>query len=763
VIGDAGVVCLLTSTGLGDRLVGFGVDPGDAGSVPVVFVDAPNVNADLAGRESGPLGVALRPEHPMWVIYTSGSTGRPKGVLVEHRAIENFLIAMQDRFRLSGDDRLLAVSTVGCDMAGFEFYLPLVTGARIVLASQEQVLDPWELRRIVRRSGATIVHATPSLWRGLVADAGDHVDWTGIRVMVGAEALPADLARTMLDRAGCFDNLYGPTETTVWSTARHTTPVTAGDVCAIGGPVGNTQVYVLDARLAPVPVGVAGELYIAGDGLARGYLGRPGLTAERFIACPFSSGGERMYRTGDLVRWSGGGDLLFIGRADDQVKVRGFRVELREIESLLAAQEGVGQCAVLLREDTPGDRRLVAYVVPSADGAPDPELGRAVRAAAQRRLPGYMVPAAVVVLDRFPLMPNGKLRRKALPQPEYTAGDGARSRSDGLVEDVLCEVFAEVLGVPEVGPHDDFFALGGHSLLAVRWAELLRERGYTFAVRDLFVAPTVAALMDRMDLSVVANGLDMLLPIRTKGDRPPLFLLPPAGGLSWSYSPLARFVPNDIPLYGLQAPGLDGKRPLSASLREAAAASVERIRSVQPTGPYFLLGWSYGGALAHESAVQLQAVGETIGALIILDQYPKDPGVRAVIGDKPAPDEEAQIERLIEVVRMEGGAVIGDAPDEELRRFALLWRNNSRCITEHEYGRFDGDALIVVAGESSGEGAPATEVWQPYITGEIGEVRLPCGHADLNSPAMLGQMWAAAARWLGLTGQEPGGVTSPAS
>ncbi|SCF49123.1 amino acid adenylation domain-containing protein [Micromonospora matsumotoense] len=749
VIADAGVVCLLTSTDLRDHLSGFGVD--SAGGVPVVFVDAPDVAADLAGRDPAPLGVALRPEHPMWVIYTSGSTGRPKGVLVEHRAIENFLVAMQDRFRLSVDDRLLAVSTVGCDMAGFEFYLPLVTGARIVLASQDQVLDPWELRRLVRDSGTTIVHATPSLWRGLVADTDDPVDWTGVRVMVGAEALPSDLGRTLVERAGGFDNLYGPTETTVWSTARHTT-TDAVDISAIGGPVGNTQVYVLDAHLAPVPPGVAGELYIAGDGLARGYLGRPGLTAERFVARSYADAGERMYRTGDLVRWSADGELSFVGRADDQVKVRGFRVELREIEAVLAAHEGVGQSAVLLREDTPGDRRLVGYVVPADGRDVDPELGQLVRAAAQDRLPGYMVPAAIVVLDRFPLMPNGKLHRKALPRPEYDTGDVTRTRSDAVIEDTLCEVFAEVLGVPKVGAHDDFFALGGHSLLAVRWAELLRERGLTFAVRDLFVAPTVAALIERMDLSTMADGLDVLLPIRTKGDQPPVFCLPPAGGLSWSYSPLSRFVPKDTPLYGLQAPGLDGKRPLSTSLRDAATVSLEHIRSVQPTGPYHLLGWSYGGVLAQEIAVQLQAAGETVGALIILDQYPKDPGIQAVIGDEPAPDEETQLAALTEVVRKEAGAVLGNAPDEELRRFAVLWRNNFTCINAHEYGRFDGDALLVVADRNIPEGAPTGELWKPYITGEISEVRLPCGHEDLNTPAMLGQMWAAAARWLGRNG-----------
>jgi len=361
-----------------------------------------------------------------------------------------------------------------------------------------------------------------------------------------------------------------------------------------------------------------------------------------------------------------------------------------------------------------------------------------------------MVPAAVVVLDRFPLMPNGKLNRRALPVPDYGAGQTARSRTDSVLEDAVCEAFAEVLGVASVGPHDDFFALGGHSLLAVRWVELMRARGLTFAVRDLFVAPTASELLSRMNLSCVENGLDRLLPIRTKGDRPPIFCLPPAGGLSWSYSPLARFVPSDIPLYGLQASGLDGRRPLSTSLREAAAEAIELIRSVQPAGPYHLLGWSYGGALGHEIAVQLQAAGERIGGLIILDQYPQDPGINALIGASVAPDAAAELDRLTEVVRREAGAVLGDAPDEELRRFARLWANSFACIHDHVFGRFDGDALLVVADHSTPAEASTVELWRPHITGTVTEVRLPCEHEDMNTPAMLGQMWQAAAGWLGL-------------
>ncbi|MEV4583294.1 amino acid adenylation domain-containing protein [Nonomuraea jabiensis] len=748
VIADAGVVCLLTSDDLRSRLPEFGISPGDDDGVPVLVLDDPALAAELAVLDGAPLAqrertAPLLPWHPMWVIYTSGSTGRPKGVLVEHRAIVNFLASMRDRVPLGPDDSLPAVSTVGCDMGGLELYLPLLAGARLVLASQEQVLDPWKLRALIRSSGAATVHATPSLWRGLVSDDGDPVDWTRVRVLIGAEALPEDLARTLLDRAGSLTNLYGPTETTVWSTAGEIAADRA-DAASIGAPIGNTQVYVLDDRLAPVPPGVAGELYIAGAGLARGYLGRPGLTAERFVACPYGGPGLRMYRTGDMVRWGRDGNLRFLGRTDDQVKIRGFRVELGEIEAVLAAHPSVAQAVVVVREDAPGDRRLVAYAVP-ADGAGE-DLGERLRGLARDRLPGYMVPAAVVPLDRMPLMPNGKLDRKALPAPEYTAGE--RSSAGLMLEEILCDAFAEILGVPEVGVHDDFFALGGHSLLAVKWVERLRERGVTVEVRDLFAAPNAADLMKRLSMSAVRDSFDVLLPLRVRGDGPPLFCLPPAAGLCWGYGPLGRFLPADTPLYGLQSRGLDGRSEMSRSVREAARVSVERMRAAQPSGPYHLLGWSYGAIVAHEMAVQLRAEGEEVAALIVLDQYPAghDP-------DAGLEDGDAELERLTEVVRRHAGDVLGAVTEEELVRFARVFHNNLTIGRAHDYGSFDGDLLLVVAEAGRPQDEPTAERWRPHVSGKITEVRLPCEHNDMNQPEVLGRVWSAASAWLGLDGK----------
>ncbi|MGW0886513.1 amino acid adenylation domain-containing protein, partial [Streptomyces sp. NPDC002671] len=435
----------------------------------------------------------LRMAHPAYVIYTSGSTGRPKGVVIEHGSVVNFLESMQRRFGLGGDDRLLAVTTIGFDIAGLELYLPLLNGACVVLAGADTVRDPRELCALIRSSGATVVQATPSLWHALVAGPGDGGGDLpgGLRALVGGEALPGDLARRLSARMASVTNLYGPTETTIWSTAMEV-GVAPGGVSSIGAPIGNTQVYVLDATLAPVPVGVPGELFIAGAGLARGYLGRAGLTAERFVACPFGGAGERMYRTGDVVRWSAEGSLDFIGRADDQVKVRGFRIELGEIEAVVAAHAAVDRVTVVVREDVPGDKRLVAYVVPVDRGADRAALADVVRGVAVGSLPQYMVPSAVVVLEELPLTSNGKVDRRALPAPQYATGSGRGPSS--VREEILCAAFAEVLGLDSVGVDDSFFALGGHSLLVIRLVEILRARGVSVSVQTLFDTPTVAGL-----------------------------------------------------------------------------------------------------------------------------------------------------------------------------------------------------------------------------------------------------------------------------
>ncbi|MFD0552535.1 amino acid adenylation domain-containing protein [Streptomyces rectiviolaceus] len=495
---DAAPPLLLTTGELTDLL--------PESDVPTILLDASETADALAEASTSDLPAAPALTNSAYVIYTSGSTGRPKGVVVPQAPLVNFLVAMRDRFALGAGDRLGAVTTVGFDIAGLELFVPLLSGAAVVVADRETVRDPAALARLVAAQDVTVMQATPSLWRALLAE--DASVLSGVRVLVGGEALPGDLAQALVDSAASVTNLYGPTETTIWSTAwevRDRTPL-------IGRPIANTQVYVLDAGLRPVPAGVPGELYIAGDGVVRGYHGRFALTAERFVADPFGPSGARMYRTGDLVRWTADGELEYLSRVDDQVKLRGFRIELGEIETVLAGHEQVAQAAVLVREDRPGDKRLVAYVIPTATGAPTTH---DLREHAGTQLPDYMVPSAFVTLDTFPLTANGKLNRRALPAPEYgPESEGRAPRSPR--EEILCGLFAEVLGVESVSIDDDFFRLGGHSLLATKLVSRIRTTlDAEIAVRRLFEAPTVARLAGALDEAARART-----PLRAASPRP---------------------------------------------------------------------------------------------------------------------------------------------------------------------------------------------------------------------------------------------------
>ncbi|GLZ28518.1 hypothetical protein Lesp02_07080 [Lentzea sp. NBRC 105346] len=469
------------------------IDPGfPAERIELMLADAEPVLVIDEVTEGSPRSAPARGADPAYVIYTSGSTGVPKGVVVPHRALTNFLAAMSEWFPLTGNDRLLAVTTVGFDIAGLELFLPLLRGATVVLADRDTITDPAALARLAEHS--TIMQATPTLWHALVREHPESLrDRT---ILVGGEALPPSLARDLAG-LGRAVNLYGPTETTIWSTAHELT-----DRPLIGKPLPNQQVYVLDAGLRPVPPGVAGELYIAGDGLARGYLNRPALTAERFVANPFSAG--RMYRTGDLTRWTPDGELDYVGRADAQIKLRGFRIEPGEIEQTLLAHDAVSRAAVVLRED-----RLVGYLVP-ADGVEIDTI--TLRKHVANVLPEYMVPAALVVLDELPLTQNGKIDRRALPAPEYAAAETRDARTP--VEEILCGLFADVLGVP-AGVGDSFFDLGGHSLLATRLTNRIRTvLSVDLPVRAVFESPTVAGLAERL-----AGGPEARRPIQP-AERP---------------------------------------------------------------------------------------------------------------------------------------------------------------------------------------------------------------------------------------------------
>ncbi|MFJ2744338.1 amino acid adenylation domain-containing protein [Streptomyces sp. NPDC087440] len=422
-----------------------------------------------------------------YVLYTSGSTGRPKGVGVTRGGLENVLADMGARFEVTPEDRFMAVTTFGFDISNVEIFVPLLAGARLILVERDVVLDPARLGDLIVASGATFMQATPTFWETLVSETPESL--TGLRVLMGGEAVSPSLNSRLSAVAADVTNGYGPTETAVYSVAGR---IDDKQVPGIGRPVAGNEVFVLDNELKVVPVGVPGELYIAGAGVARGYVGRPALTAERFVANPFAADGSRMYRTGDVVRWCADGTLEFVGRADDQVKIRGFRIEPGEIEAVLAAYPGVSQAAVVVREDRPGDKQLVAYIVGEEGAGTD-----GLRDHAAASLPGYMVPTAFVTLDALPLTASGKLARRALPAPENAAGTGRAPRTPR--EETLCGIFAEVLGLEQVSIDDGFFDLGGHSLLATRLISRVRTvMRAELSVRAVFESPTVAGLALRL-------------------------------------------------------------------------------------------------------------------------------------------------------------------------------------------------------------------------------------------------------------------------
>ncbi|MFJ3766261.1 amino acid adenylation domain-containing protein [Streptomyces sp. NPDC090082] len=505
---DARPVCVLTT-------LAAAPDAPDVPDIETLVLDSPDALSALADLAGEPAGALPLPDgdHPAYVIHTSGSTGRPKGVVIPHSALANFLRMQAHELAMEPGDGLVAVTTVSFDIAALEIHVPLISGATVVLAGRDTVRDPAALAALIETHRPAVMQATPSLWHALLEEGAPRA-LASTRVLVGGEALPAALAERLARTAASVTNVYGPTEVTVWATSSALSPGHTGTP-DIGLPFWNTRAHVLDSALRPVPHGRPGELYLAGAQLARGYLGRPALTSERFTADPYGPPGSRMYRTGDLVRRRHDGVLDFLGRADDQVKVRGFRIELGEIETALTDREEVDRAVAVVREDVPGSPLLIGYVTGTAGAAPD---AAELRAAVGDRLPAHMVPSAVVVLDAFPLTANGKVDRRALPAPDLagSASAGGRTPRDAR-EEIVTGVYADVLELASAGPDDDFFDLGGHSLLAARLAARLRTAlGTECGVRDVFEARTPAALAERL----AARAEAVARPALTAGRRP---------------------------------------------------------------------------------------------------------------------------------------------------------------------------------------------------------------------------------------------------
>ena len=739
-LNDAQAALLLTSSETIDSV------SVEMASERVVVLDAPEAVRAVAGLSGADVSQgervrSLSVRNPVYVIYTSGSTGRPKGVVIDHAALVNYVVRSWEAYPSLGGVTLLH-APVSFDGVITPLFGALTLGGCLVLGS----LSPRESGAVSEPVECTFLKITPSHLPLLAGE--DAMVSVFEEIMIGAEELLGEKLAgwRALNPGVVVINHYGPTETSVGCTDFRILPgeaVPSGRL-PVGRPFWNTRVYVLDGWLRPVPPKTPGEVFVAGAQLARGYLGRAGLTAERFVADPYGPPGSRMYRTGDLGRWNAQGELEFLGRADDQVKIRGFRVELGEIESVLVRYGSVGQAVVTVLSER---QQLAAYVTLSSTHAVvDPA---AVREYVAQILPDYMVPSAVVVLDELPLTPNGKVDRRALPAPDFAVSVG-RGQPRTPQEELLCGLFAEVLGLERVGTEDGFFDLGGHSLLATRLVSRVRAvLGVELPVRAVFEAPTVAGLAQRLDADDDGrSSFDVVLPLRTGGSNPPLFCVHPAMGLAWAYSRLLRSLGPDQPVYGLQARAATRTTGLPDSVEAMAADYLDRIREIQPHGPYRLLGWSFGGTVAHTIATRLQAQGEQVDLLAVLDAVPDQAAPMEV------PDEDAVLAMLLKVA-VDGPDLPEEGPREltpdvleEIRRgdagiaglvednfpaFVRICRNIAKCGGRGELGKFHGDLLFIGAGSESDARARA-ERWRPYVAGAVDHTAVPCAHLQMMNP-----------------------------
>ncbi|MFL1546445.1 amino acid adenylation domain-containing protein [Pseudomonas sp. O39] len=551
-----------------------------------------------------------------YIMYTSGSTGTPKGVLVPHRGITR-LVLNNGYADFNAADRVAFASNPAFDASTMDVWGPLLNGGQVQVIDHATLLEPAAFGRAL--SGATVLFVTTALFNQYVQMIPEAL--AGLRVLLcGGERADPAAFRTLLARAPALRlvHCYGPTETTTYACTYEVRAVADdAESVPVGRPISNTQIHVLDAQLQAVPLGVTGEICIGGDGVAKGYLNRPELTAEKFVDDPFNAG-ALMYRTGDLGRWTADGLLECIGRNDDQVKIRGFRIELGEIEARLASFAGIQDVAVLAREDVPGDKRLVAYFTWAAA----PVGIDNVRAHLHGQLPDYMLPSAYVPLAHLPLTANGKVDRKALPLPALDAFTHRdfEAPADAL-EHTLAQLWAGVLKLEQIGRHDSFFELGGHSLLAIRLVNLMDEAGLQVSLAELFqhasVASVAAMLRQRTDEPVVRDSA--LITVRSSGSQQPLFLIHEFSGMDVYFPALGQHLPGDYPIYGLAGLAL-GEAHLN-TMEGLAARLVGLIRSVQPHGPYRVAGWSFGGVLAYEVAMQLLGLDEAVEFLGLIDSY----------------------------------------------------------------------------------------------------------------------------------------------
>jgi amino acid adenylation domain-containing protein len=592
----------------------------------VLALDAES--ASLASESAEFFSVKVRPENLAYVIFTSGSTGKPKGALIPHRAIVNHMLWMRSHFAVGTSARVLQRTPYTFDASVWEIFLPLVTGAALVIARPNGHKDVSHQIETIQQEQVTVVQFVPSMLRVLL-EAEDIGKCRTLRfVFCGGEALTKDLQKLFFERAPAeLYNLYGPTECTIDATMWKCLPDWSLPNIPIGRPIANLTAYILDENQNLLPPGSTGELYIGGVGVGRGYLNRPELTAERFLRDPFSAEpGARMYKTGDLARFLGSGDIEYRGRIDFQVKIRGLRIELGEIENVILDFPGVHQAVVVAREDAPGEKRLAAYLVPKDT---DNFRTRELRDFLKSKLPDYMVPAAIVSLPVLPLTSVGKVDRRALPAPSYDNLAGAREYTPPRTqtERQMSQIWSKFLGVEKVGTRENFFDLGGDSLLALMmFAQISKEFGNTLSLNSLFDTPTIEQLSLVIDAGRAQGPKYRLVTIRAEGTRPPLFWVPGGIGSVLAFRRVSVLLGQDLPVYGLEF-RLPENGETFEEIEVRARHFVEQMRALQPTGPYYIAGFCSGVLVAYEMAQQLSAQGQQVAFLALVEGTPaKIPG-----------------------------------------------------------------------------------------------------------------------------------------
>ncbi|MGD9898778.1 MAG: amino acid adenylation domain-containing protein, partial [Calditrichaceae bacterium] len=577
---------------------------------------------DIINDESSEnINLPVFPENMAYVIYTSGSTGKPKGTMLHHGGLCNTIHSLIDKFSYSPESRVLQFASFSFDASVEEIFATICSGGCLIVVNKESLLAPAEFIRLINSEKISKVLLPPSLLSILPDDP-----MPSLRTIVsGGEACTREIAaRWYKNRT--FINGYGPTESTIVAAYHQVSELSESDAVPIGRPIDNIRLYVLDPYMNPLPVGIPGELYIGGPGLARGYLDRPDLTAEKFVPNPFDQiPGSRLYRTGDLVRYLDGGNIEYLDRIDNQIKIRGFRIELGEIESLLRKVPGVTDSAVIVREDSPGDKRITAYIITKDN----PEFStQQIRNRLKNDLPEFMIPGALIRLEKFPLLPNGKVNRKALPSPELEEiridEDHIAPRSS--IELKLVRIWQEILNIPVVGITDNFFDLGGHSLLAIRVIDKIQQEfDREIPLVSLFSDPTIENLAKILSKEVKPDKFDPLVELKKGTDDTPVFFVHPTGGSAHWYIQLAEMLKTHRPVYGIQARGFDGKLELHTTIESMASYYVDAIRQRQSEGPYFLAGWSFGVIVAFEMGRQLMEMNQKVGFLGILDSGPYIP------------------------------------------------------------------------------------------------------------------------------------------